>query len=353
MGVLQRFERRLEGAVGTAFARLFKGQVEPVEVAKALQREAESRRAIVGQDRVLVPNRYVVDLGPTDHDRLAPWETQLANTLAEMVQEHVDDEGWSTFGDIEVSLSRNEELGTGMFNVSSSVDPNAGPRRRPYNSLSMPAVPAGGGGSPVPGFAAAGGFGAGGYGGDQSAGQQGYGQPGYGQDQGYGAPRPGYDDGQYNGYGQPGYGQEPGYPPVTPEQGYGQAGYGDPYEQANGYPNGANGYGPAQTVPPPAYQQQQRVRHLLTVDGSQQWLELQVGSNVIGRGQDADLRLPDTGVSRRHVDIRFDGNGAVLHDLGSTNGTTVNGHRAQSWQLQHGDVVRVGHTVVVYRQEQA
>ena len=174
MGVLQRFERRLEGAVGTAFARLFKGQVEPVEVAKALQREAEARRAIVGQDRVLVPNRYVVELGPTDHDRLAPWETQLTNTLAEMVQEHVDDEGWSTFGDIEVSLSRNEELGTGMFNVTSSVDPNAGPRRRPYNSLSMPAVPAGGpapagaggAGGVVPGFAASSGYG-GGYAGDE------------------------------------------------------------------------------------------------------------------------------------------------------------------------------------------
>ena len=201
MGVLQRFERRLEGAVGTAFARLFKGQVEPVEVAKALQREAEARRAIVGQDRVLVPNRYVVELGPTDHDRLAPWETQLTNTLAEMVQEHVDDEGWSTFGDIEVSLSRNEELGTGMFNVTSSVDPNAGPRRRPYNSLSMPAVPAGPGpggggrrGGPVPGFAASrSGYGGGGYGGDQGYGQpdQGYGgrDPGYGPpDQGYGRP---------------------------------------------------------------------------------------------------------------------------------------------------------------------
>ena len=316
MGVLQRFERRLEGLVGTAFARLFKGQVEPVEMAKALQREAEARRAIVGQDRVLVPNRYVVELGPTDHERLAPWETQLTNTLAEMVQEHVDDEGWSTFGDIEVTLSRNEELGTGMFHVSSSVDPNAGPRRRPYNSLSMPAVPAGGalpppGGSP--------------YGG-------GYGDQGY-RDQGYG-------DGYDRGYGDGGYGQSADYG--------GHEQYG-----ANGYPAASGGsYSPPSTVPPPAYQQR-RSRHLLTVDGSQQWLELQVGSNVIGRGQDADLRLPDTGVSRRHVDIRFDGLGAILHDLGSTNGTTVNGHRAQSWQLQHGDVVRLGHTVLVYRQEPA
>jgi hypothetical protein len=309
VGVLQRFERRLEGLVGTAFARLFKGQVEPVEVAKALQREAESRRAIVGQDRVLVPNRYVVELGPSDHDRLTPWETQLTNTLAEMVQEHVDDEGWSTFGDIEVSLARNEELGTGMFTVSSSVDPNAGPRRRPYNSLSMPAVAAGG---PAPAGAPAGG------------------SP-YGGEPAYGG----------------GYGEQPA-------GGYGYGGQPDPYgEPASGYGNGyANGYAPPATVPPPAYQRS-RVRHLLTVDGSQQWLELHVGSNVIGRGQDADLRLADTGVSRRHVDVRFDGTGAVLHDLGSTNGTTVNGHRAQSWQLQHGDVVRLGHTVLVYRQEPA
>jgi Protein of unknown function (DUF3662)/FHA domain len=302
VGVLQRFERRLEGLVGTAFARLFKGQVEPVEVAKALQREAEARRAIVGQDRVLVPNRYVVELGPTDYDRLAPWETQLTNTLAEMVQEHVDDEGWSTFGDIEVALSRNEELGTGMFTVSSSVDPNAGPRRRPYNSLSMPAVPAGGP-LPAPG-----------------------GSSGYG--------------GRAGGYPDQGYGQ--------PEQGYGYGGYSDRYGEQR------NGYGPPATVPPPASSYaQSRLRHLLTVDGSEQWLELHLGSNVIGRGQDADLRLPDTGVSRRHVDVRFDGAGAVLHDLGSTNGTTVNGHRAQSWQLQHGDVIRLGHTVLVYRQEPA
>jgi len=301
VGVLQRFERRLEGLVGTAFARIFKGQVEPVEVAKALQREAEAQRAIVGTDRILVPNRYVVELGPSDHERLAPWETQLTNTLAEMVQEYVDDEGWSTFGDIEVHLDRNDDFRTGMFTVSSSVDPNAGPRRRPYNSLSMPAVPAA----------------------QSQAGPGGYGG--------------GYADG----YG--GYQQQDGY------SGGGQPGYADPY--ADPYGQQQPEQQPAAGVPPPY--QRSRVRHILTVDGSELWHELQAGSNVIGRGQDADLRLPDTGVSRRHIDIRFDGAVAVLHDLGSTNGTTVNGHRAQSWQLQHGDVIRLGHTVLVYRQDAA
>ena len=138
MGVLQRFERRLEDLVGGAFARLFKGQVEPVEIAKALQREADENRAVMGGGRVLVPNRYVVELGPSDHERLAPWETQLTRTLAEMVQEFVDDEGWSAYGDITVAFALDRGLRTGMFRVGSDVDMDAAPRQRPRDSLSAP-----------------------------------------------------------------------------------------------------------------------------------------------------------------------------------------------------------------------
>ena len=252
-----------------------------------------------------MPNRYVVELGRTDHDRLAPWETQLTNTLAEMVQEHVDDEGWSTFGDIEVSLSRNEELGTGMFTVSSSVDPNAGP---PPPAVQL-AVHAGG--------------------------------PGRRRRTRAGRRRPRRSRLRRwlrRWLRDPGYGQ--------PEPAYGAGSYG---EQHNGY---ANGYAPPATVPPPAYQQQPAAppahrRRQPAVAGA-------AGRQQRHRPrQDADLRLPDTGVCRQHVDVRFDGTGAVLHDLGSTNGTTVNGHRAQSWQLADGDVIRLGHTVLVYRQEPA
>ena len=45
MSLAQRFERRLEGMVGSAFARVFKGQVEPVEIGSALQREATDKKA--------------------------------------------------------------------------------------------------------------------------------------------------------------------------------------------------------------------------------------------------------------------------------------------------------------------
>ena len=59
-------------------------------------------------------------------------------------------------------------------------------------------------------------------------------------------------------------------------------------------------------------------------DGSGRTYQLREGANVIGRGQEAQFRLPDTGVSRRHLEIRWDGQVALLSDLNSTNGTTVN-----------------------------
>jgi pSer/pThr/pTyr-binding forkhead associated (FHA) protein len=84
-------------------------------------------------------------------------------------------------------------------------------------------------------------------------------------------------------------------------------------------------------------------------DGSGRTYDLTQGSHVIGRGQDSSFRLPDTGVSRRHLEINWDGHTATLTDLGSTNGTTVNGNPVQTWQLNDGDVIRVGHSSLVFR----
>ncbi|HLY33275.1 MAG TPA: DUF3662 domain-containing protein, partial [Jatrophihabitantaceae bacterium] len=91
MSLAQRFERRLEGLVGGAFARVFKGQVEPVEIGTALQREASDKRNVMGNGQVLAPNRYRVTLSTSDYERLSPWEVQLTNSLAELVQEYLDE----------------------------------------------------------------------------------------------------------------------------------------------------------------------------------------------------------------------------------------------------------------------
>jgi pSer/pThr/pTyr-binding forkhead associated (FHA) protein len=71
---------------------------------------------------------------------------------------------------------------------------------------------------------------------------------------------------------------------------------------------------------------------------------------VVGRGTEADLRINDPGVSRRHAELRLEGNGAlVVEDLGSTNGTLVDGERVEHRRLEDGATVRVGHTDLVVR----
>jgi hypothetical protein len=135
--VLQRFERRLEGLVEGAFARVFGGVVQPVEVAAALQREAADKKAIVGQGRVLVPNAYVVELGEHDHTRMTEYDEPLRAELASMVREHAQEQGWSFVGAVRVAFERVDDLDTGVFRVRSTVaadPPRAGEPGRPGHS---------------------------------------------------------------------------------------------------------------------------------------------------------------------------------------------------------------------------
>jgi hypothetical protein len=295
MSLAQRFERRLEGMVGSAFARVFKGQVEPVEIGNALQREAMDKKAVMGSGQVLAPNRYRVTLGNSDYERLAPWEVQLTRSLAELVQEYLDEHRLATIGDVEVYLARDEALHTGVFGVASRMEPQAPPRRRPMDSMSMPVVQ----GHP-----------------DEYV--QPYGGPAA-------APAPPY--------------QAPARQPAPPAQA-------EPPRAEPPYAEPAYAE-PPYVEPPrrPAYRAQ------LMVDGTPRTLELTAGSNIIGRGADSDLQLMDQGVSRRHADVHLADGHATVYDLGSTNGTSVNGHGVQSQQLQHGDVIRVGHTRLVFHED--
>ena len=66
---------------------------------------------------------------------------------------------------------------------------------------------------------------------------------------------------------------------------------------------------------------------------------------VIGRSTDADFVVEDVGVSRRHCRVLVGEGGYHVEDLGSRNGTFVNGARVTSARLlTAGDVIRVGHT---------
>ncbi|GLZ81272.1 hypothetical protein Afil01_60790 [Actinorhabdospora filicis] len=243
MSVLQRFEKRLEGMFEGAFAKMFKGVVHPVEVASAMQREAEAHKAILAGGRTLVPNRYVIDLSPADHDRLAPYAAALAQELAQSQAEYIGEHGWTVYGDVIVEVERGGGLDTGMFRVTAEVSTGDGP--------------------PPP--------------------------PGYGPDQGYG--------------------QQPGMPMGTPA--------------------GAK---------------------LISGDGRQ--YAIAMGQTTIGRGEQAQIRLPDVGISRRHARVDYDGNQVLVTDLGSTNGTLVNGQRITTVAIRLGDVIQLGTTSLTLHLDQ-
>lgn len=70
---------------------------------------------------------------------------------------------------------------------------------------------------------------------------------------------------------------------------------------------------------------------------------------VIGRGSDADITVDDTGISRRHVQIIWDGQRAQVEDLGSTNGSQLNGQPVRKAILEPESVIGIGRTRIVFR----
>jgi hypothetical protein len=227
VGVLQRFERRIEEMVNRPFARAFKAEVQPVEIASALQRECDDRAAIVARGRTMVPNQFTVALGPHDHERLSVYSEALAQELAAMVTEHADEQHYAFLGPVSVVFERDDELDTGRFRVRSAV---------------------------VAGAVAA-----------------------------------------------------------------------DPANRGDA----ARGGGP-----------------WLDVNGTT--FKLSSPVTRIGRGNDADLRIDDPGISRGHAEIRQQGGDVTIVDTGSTNGVVVDGRRVEQARLEDGATVVLGSTTVTF-----
>jgi hypothetical protein len=228
MGVLQRFERRIEELVNRPFAKAFKAEVQPVEIASALQRECDDRAAIVARGRTMVPNAFTVTLSQHDSERLEVYQEPLRGELADMVREHAEEQSYAFIGPVTVEFGRDEELPTGRFEVRSAAV--AGATARADDTLSV-------GGTDLP------------------------------------------------------------------------------------------------------------------------WVE--VGSTTyalsrpttrIGRGSEADLRIDDPGISRRHAELRRSGGDVTVVDLGSTNGVVVDGERVEQARLRDGSRVVMGSTTLVFHE---
>ncbi|MBA2463543.1 MAG: DUF3662 domain-containing protein [Nocardioidaceae bacterium] len=234
MGMLQRFEGKLEQMVAGTFARAFRSAVQPVEVAAALQREVDNSAQILSRDRRLVPNQFHVELSPQDHERLSPYSTTLADELVDMLREHAHEQSYVFTGPVSIAFAEKDDLTTGRFRVHSAALAKVTPAS------------------------------------DRA---------------------------------------------VT--------------DTAVG-----------------------RAKVVLEVNGMKHPLE--APGIVIGRGSDADLRINDPGVSRRHAEIRVHpGESSTptvsVVDLGSTNGMLVDGHKVAQATLGDGSTVKIGNTTMTIR----
>lgn len=90
----------------------------------------------------------------------------------------------------------------------------------------------------------------------------------------------------------------------------------------------------------------------VTVEGTHHDVALRGERVVVGRLSSSDLPLDDANVSREHAAFVAEGVGWAVEDLGSTNGTTVNGERVERRRLREGDVVQIGLTRLVYHEPQ-
>jgi predicted component of type VI protein secretion system len=88
-------------------------------------------------------------------------------------------------------------------------------------------------------------------------------------------------------------------------------------------------------------------RALLSVGGRR--MPLPADGGIVGRSRECDVVLEDTGVSRRHAQLRPQGGEWVVTDLGSTNGVRVNGREIEGpCRLRPGDRLELGSTEVVF-----
>jgi FhaA, N-terminal domain/FHA domain len=227
MGILARFEKKVEGAVSGAFARAFKGDVQPVEIAARLQRELDAEAKLMSRDKRLVPNAFTVRLSQHDHDKLAPYSNTLNAELATELHNHARELGYIFNGPIKIAFELDTSLPTGRFTVTSEAVAGINPRGGRASETAISRAPL-----------------------------------------------------------------------------------------------------------------------VLEVNGTRH--PLQPPGLVIGRGSDADLRINDPGISRRHAQIRVSAAGPQLKidivDLGSTNGVLVNGQRVQQAVLHEGSRIEIGST---------
>jgi hypothetical protein len=292
MSMLRSIESKIEGLFEGVFGRAFRTHVQPVELARKLAKEMDEHRS-VSVSRVYAPNEYTLYLSPDDRAQFASYEGSLVGELQEYLAEHARREGYALLTPPRVLVTTDPDLAIGEFGIATRMnDPAAAahePAALPPVSEDEAAEGVGPSVPPVP-------------------------------------PTP--------------PGVSPVVPPVVPPA---------VVPAVEAAPPVTMVYRPREPLdpddgPPPAVE-----REVVSLVIGDRVVPIESARVVLGRSRECDVQIDDANASRRHCEIVQDGAASwSVVDLGSTNGTEVNGRRVERAPLNDGDRISVGGTVVVF-----
>ncbi|CAA9464677.1 MAG: Adenylate cyclase [uncultured Solirubrobacteraceae bacterium] len=120
MSVLRTLEAKIAGLVEGTFARAFKSEVRPVEIARKLAKEMDDNK-LASLSRVYAPNEYVVWLSREDRDNFGSYEADLRDELAGYLLEHARGEGMSLLTRPQIEFRTDERLRLGEFGIQTRM----------------------------------------------------------------------------------------------------------------------------------------------------------------------------------------------------------------------------------------
>ena len=350
MGFLSKFEGKMEDTFEGAADKMANSPLSPVQIAKKAEKQMR-RNKMVGAGKQYAPTLYTVLVNADDDERLFGYYPTLAGETETYLAAKAAEEGLIMDGQPLVRFIVDEGLRHGKFDVV--AEPVASPliaqlRAEEIARYGIGAAPAANRyGAPAGGYAPQ----------PQAAPYAGgYDQPAY-DDYAEGDGYSDYDD-YAEGDGYSDYDDYDNYDDDQPFESQEEPGWAEPpmnrgesFAGAGAAIAGAAAQGAPQTMVFPqeaARREQPRAQQggaalIDTTHGKT--FPLSSARKIIGRESNCDIVIPDINASRTHAELRFEQPGVwVLTDLGSTNGTLVNGRQITSQVLQGGERIVMGTT---------
>lgn len=341
MGFFSKFERHMEDGFEGMGDKFFDAPISPVQIAKKAEKQMR-REKMVGAGKEFAPTLYTVLVNPDDDERLFGYYPTLAGETETYLRGKAQEAGLAMDGSPLVRFIIDDELKPGKFDIIAELvsapiveqlreeemeryglsgnAPAQQPYAAPQQAAAAPFVP-----NPQP------------YGAQAPAFQQDYPNPDY--------PEP-HAAAPYGSSGVDVMADEPlpdaaPATPVAPVAGVAPVAAGAAAPQTRRFDDmAAPAAQPARHAPA-----QPRLIDLTT----RRSFPLAQDRILIGRALSSDIAIEDLNVSRTHAEIRHEAATAwSIADLGSTNGTLVNGRHIASVMLQEGDRVTVGTTTFLF-----